>query len=77
MHQDVIRQFIGRTSLADQRSLLVLHHKFEAGKIFVEVENGTQQFEKRFIDVGISDGIHIEVVKGLSKEDKVKVWNTP
>jgi HlyD family secretion protein len=59
--------------LSLQESLL----QFEADKVFVEVENGTQQFEKRYIEVGISDGIHIEIVKGLSREDKVKVWNKP
>ena len=59
--------------LALQESLL----QFEADKVFVEVENGTQQFEKRYIEVGISDGIHIEIVSGLSKDDKVKVWNKP
>lgn len=59
--------------LAIQESLL----QFEANTVFVEVENGTQQFEKRYIDIGISDGIHIEIVNGLSKEDKIKVWNTP
>ena len=59
--------------LALQESLL----QFEADKVFVEVENGTQQFEKRYIEVGISDGIHIEIINGLSKDDKVKVWNKP
>ena len=57
--------------LAIQESLL----QFEADKVFVEVENGTQEFEKRYIEVGVSDGIRIEVVNGLSKNDKVKVWN--
>jgi len=41
--------------------------------VFVEIETGKQQFEKRFIEVGLSDGINIEVVSGLSKEDKIKV----
>ncbi len=59
--------------LAIQESLL----QFETDKVFVEVENGTQQFEKRYIEVGVSDGIRIEIVNGLSKDDKVKVWNKP
>ena len=49
--------------------------QFETDKVFVEVENGTQEFEKRYIEVGVSDGIRIEIVNGLSKDDKVKVWN--
>jgi len=45
---------------------------FEDGKVFVEVENGTQEFEKREIETGLSDGINIEVVDGVTKQDKVK-----
>jgi HlyD family secretion protein len=66
--------------LEKRDNILAIHEsllQFEADKVFVEVENGTQQFEKRYIEVGISDGIHIEIVNGLSKKDKVKVWNKP
>ncbi len=45
---------------------------FEEEKVFVEVMTGDQEFEKREIQTGISDGINIEVVSGLEKEDKVK-----
>lgn len=41
-------------------------------KIFVEVLTGPQQFEKREIETGISDGINIEVVSGLTGEDRLK-----
>jgi HlyD family secretion protein len=57
--------------LAINESLL----QFEEDRVFVEVENKPRQFEKRYIEVGLSDGINIEIVKGLSKKDKVKVWN--
>ena len=39
---------------------------------FVEVENAPQQFEKREIKTGLSDGINIEVVSGLKAEEKIK-----
>ena len=39
---------------------------------FVEVETEPQQFEKRPITTGLSDGIHIEVVSGLSESEKIK-----
>ncbi len=39
---------------------------------FVEVETAPQQFEKRPITTGLSDGIHIEVVSGLSESEKIK-----
>ncbi len=45
---------------------------FEDDKTYVEVMTGDQQFEKKEIETGISDGIYIEIVSGLSAEDKVK-----
>jgi HlyD family secretion protein len=42
---------------------------------FVEVENGEQQFERKDLELGISDGIFVEIKKGISKEDKIKIWN--
>lgn len=47
--------------------------QFDKGKTFVEVETGKQQFTKRFIKTGISDGINIEVLEGITKADKIKV----
>jgi HlyD family secretion protein len=44
---------------------------------FVEVETAPQQFEKRPIQVGLSDGINIEIVNGLKKTDIIKIWNKP
>ena len=48
--------------------------KFENDSAFVEVLVNEEEnvFEKRQVETGISDGINIEVVSGLSKEDKVK-----
>ena len=42
---------------------------------YVEIKNDKGKFERKNIDLGISDGINVEVVKGLSKEDQIKVWN--
>lgn len=42
---------------------------------FVEVEVGDQKFERKDIELGISDGINVEVKSGISKDDKIKVWN--
>ncbi|UZO81192.1 efflux RND transporter periplasmic adaptor subunit [Aquimarina sp. ERC-38] len=42
---------------------------------FVEIQTGEQQFEKRDVKLGVSDGINVEIKSGISKNDKVKVWN--
>ncbi len=44
-------------------------------KPYVEIEKGDQEFEKKFIEVGISDGKNIEIKSGLKEEDKIKIWN--
>lgn len=42
---------------------------------FVEVENGSQKFVRKDLELGISDGIYVEVKNGITKDDKIKVWN--
>ena len=42
---------------------------------FVEVMTGEQQFERRDIELGISDGINVEIKSGITAEDAIKVWN--
>ncbi len=45
---------------------------FEEDGRFVEVEVGEQQFEKRRVKTGISDGINIEILEGLDLGDAIK-----
>jgi len=42
---------------------------------FVEIEISDQNFEKRQVEVGISDGVFAEVLSGVTINDKIKVWN--
>ncbi len=42
---------------------------------FVEIETGDQKFERKDVELGISDGIFVEVKNGINKDDKIKVWN--
>lgn len=44
-------------------------------KPYVEVATGDQEFERRDIEVGVSDGIYVEVKSGVTQEDNIKVWN--
>ncbi len=46
---------------------------FEGDSTYVEVETAPQKFEKRLIKTGLSDGINIEVISGLTSKDKIKV----
>ncbi|MDA9893874.1 efflux RND transporter periplasmic adaptor subunit [Flavobacteriaceae bacterium] len=47
----------------------------ETEKPYVEISLGEQTFEKRDIEIGISDGVNVEIISGLTQEDLIKVWN--
>ena len=47
----------------------------ETKKPYVEVMVGDQKFERRDVELGISDGIFVEVKSGINKSDNIKVWN--
>ena len=42
---------------------------------YVEVMTSDQKFERREVKLGISDGVNVEVLEGVSEEDQIKVWN--
>mgnify|MGYP001052336481 CR=1 FL=1 len=42
---------------------------------FVEIQTGNQKFERKDIEIGLSDGINVEVLSGLSMDTKIKIWN--
>ncbi len=47
----------------------------ETEKPYVEISVGDQKFERRDIEIGISDGINVEILSGLTEDDEIKVWN--
>ena len=49
--------------------------KFKNDSSYVEINTGTDEepnYEKRFVETGLSDGINIEITEGLKIDDKVK-----
>ncbi len=47
--------------------------QYQGDSAYVEVETKPQVFEKRYIQTGLSDGMNIEIKKGLKLTDKIKV----
>ncbi|MCR9265117.1 MAG: efflux RND transporter periplasmic adaptor subunit [Flavobacteriaceae bacterium] len=47
----------------------------ETEKPYVEIEVGENEFERKDLELGVSDGIDVEVVSGLDEKAKVKIWN--
>ena len=56
-----------------KESLLQFDKKTEVP--YIEIKTGDQEFEKRDVELGISDGINVEVLSGVDKEDEIKIWN--
>lgn len=42
---------------------------------YVEVSVGDQKFERKDIEIGISDGVNVEIISGITESDEVKEWN--
>ena len=42
---------------------------------YVEIEISDQNFERREIETGLSDGIKVEILSGLEMTDNIKIWN--
>ncbi|MDH3381352.1 MAG: efflux RND transporter periplasmic adaptor subunit [Flavobacteriaceae bacterium] len=42
---------------------------------YVEVKIGDQKFERRDVELGISDGVNVEIIKGITAKDEIKIWN--
>ena len=59
--------------MAVEESLLQFDRETE--KPYVEIQIGDQKFERRDIEIGLSDGVNVEVLSGLTEDDKIKVWN--
>jgi HlyD family secretion protein len=53
------------------REALVQYDKDQ--KPFVEVETTPQTFVRKDVQLGLSDGIHVEVKGGVAKGDKIKI----
>ena len=59
--------------MAVEESLLQFDRETE--KPYVEIQIGDQKFERRGIEIGLSDGVNVEVISGLTEDDQIKVWN--
>jgi len=59
--------------LSIKEALLQFDKKTE--KPYVEVKTGNQEFKKKDVELGISDGINVEILSGVTKDDEIKIWN--
>ena len=53
----------------------VIQYDLKTKEPYVEIETSKQNFIRKNIEIGISDGINIEIISGVESEDKIKVWD--
>ena len=53
----------------------LLQYDKDTKKPYLEIQTSENKFEKKEVELGISDGINVEVISGVSEGDKIKVWN--
>lgn len=46
--------------------------EYDAGKAYVFVQQDSQRFERKEIELGLSDGIYTEVLSGITTEDQLR-----
>ena len=51
--------------------------QYDGSQPFVDVLTGKNIYERRDVVLGLSDGLTVEVLDGISTEDQIKVWNQP
>ena len=51
--------------------------QYDQDQPFVDVLVGENAYERRDLEVGLSDGLVTEVLSGLTETDAVKIWNQP
>ena len=59
--------------LSIKEALLKFDKKTE--EPYVEVKNADGKFDKKTVKLGTSDGVNVEVLEGVTKDDEIKIWN--
>ena len=66
--------------LDERKQVLALSERlvqYEGDQPYVDVLVADNTYERRNLEVGLSDGLVTEVLSGVTAEDKVKIWNQP
>lgn len=59
-----------RENVLTLQESMILYDKEQ--KPYVEIEVAERQFERRDLELGLSDGVNVEILAGLTLDDKVK-----
>ena len=62
--------------LAEKKQVLAIREalvQYDKDKPYVEIEVAPQTFTRKDVKLGLSDGIKVEVLEGVSKTDRIKI----
>ena len=59
--------------LSIKESLIQFDKKTQ--KPYVEVQSADGKFQRKDLKLGVSDGIDVQVISGITASDKIKIWN--
>ena len=51
--------------------------QYDGSTPYVEIEVAENTFERRDLELGLSDGLFVEVISGVTLKDAIKIWNKP
>jgi HlyD family secretion protein len=66
--------------LDERREVLVISEslvQYDGADSFVDVQITEGVYERRDVDLGLSDGITVELLSGVTPDEFIKVWNQP
>ena len=66
--------------LDERKEVLALSERliqYDGRQPYVEVQLKENVYERRNVEVGLSDGLVTEVLSGVTESDLIKVWNQP
>ncbi|MCF6349926.1 MAG: efflux RND transporter periplasmic adaptor subunit [Flavobacteriaceae bacterium] len=63
-----------RDSVLSIREALLRFDK-KTDKPYVDIKTGDQEFTRKDLKLGVSDGVNVEILEGVTAEDEIKIWN--
>ena len=70
----------GSLIIEDKKNIMVIPEALlqfdrKTQEPFVEIQTSNQNFERKDVQIGLSDGIIVEIISGVKMSDQIKIWN--
>ena len=70
----------GSLIIEDKKNIMVIPEALlqfdrKTQEPFVEIQTSNQNFERKDLQIGLSDGIIVEIISGVKMSDQIKIWN--